>query len=88
MIKLTRFTAEWCSPCRALAPIIEEIKNENPDIDFETVDIDDSPELISQFGIKSVPTVIIQNNGTETDRFIGIQPKGTYENAINNQKGN
>lgn len=88
MIKVMRFTADWCSPCRALAPIIEDIKKENPDVDFQVIDIDDSPEFVSDYGIKSVPTVIVQNNGIETNRFIGIQPRGIYENAINNQKGN
>ena len=88
MVKVMRFTANWCSPCRALAPIIEDIKEQNPDVEFQVVDIDETPELVSEYSVMSVPTIIIQNNGVETNRFIGIQPKAMYENAINNQKGN
>lgn len=88
MIKVMRFTAEWCSPCRALAPIIEEIKNEYPDVSFETIDVDENPESVSEHGIRGIPVVIVQNNGVETSRFVGIQPKNVYESAINNQRSN
>lgn len=88
MIKVKRFTAEWCSPCRALAPIIEEIKTENPDVTFETIDVDENPDAVSEYGIRGIPVVIVQNDGIETSRFVGIQPKNVYESAINNQRSN
>lgn len=88
VIKVKRFTAEWCSPCRALAPIIEEIKQKNSDIAFETVDIDENPELVSKYGIRGIPVIIVENNGVETNRFVGVQSKIVYEEAINNQRGN
>lgn len=88
MIKVKRFTAEWCSPCRALAPIIEEIKTENPDVTFETIDVDENPDVVSEYGIRGIPVVIVQNDGIETSRFVGIQPKNVYESAINNQRSN
>lgn len=88
MIKVKRFTAEWCSPCRALAPIIEEIKTENPDVTFETIDVDENPDVVSEYGIRGIPVVIVQNDGIETSRFVGVQPKNVYESAINNQRSN
>lgn len=88
MIKVKRFTAEWCSPCRALGPIIEEIKTENPDVTFETIDVDENPDVVSEYGIRGIPVVIVQNDGIETSRFVGIQPKNVYESAINNQRSN
>lgn len=88
MVKVMRFTAEWCSPCRALAPIIEEIKNEYPDVSFETIDVDENPESVTEYGIRGIPVVIVQNDGVETSRFVGIQPKNVYESAINNQRSN
>lgn len=88
MIKVKRFTAEWCSPCRALAPIIEEIKTENPDVTFETIDVDENPDAVSEYGIRGIPVVIVQNDGIETSRFVGVQPKNVYESAINNQRSN
>ena len=88
VVKVTRFTADWCGPCRALAPIIEELKNEYTDVSFETVDVDENPELTIEFGIRGIPVVIVQNDGIETSRFVGIQPKNVYESAINNQRNN
>jgi thioredoxin 1 len=88
MVKVKRFTANWCSPCRALAPIIEEIKQEYADVEFETIDIDENPELVSEYGIRGIPVVIVQNNGIETNRFVGVQPKTVYESAINSQRSN
>jgi thioredoxin 1 len=88
MIKVMRFTANWCSPCRALAPIIEEIKQGYSDVEFETIDIDETPESVSEYGIKGIPVIIIQNDGVETNRFVGIQPKEVYESAINSQRSN
>jgi thioredoxin 1 len=88
MIKVTRFTAEWCSPCRALAPVIEDIKSQNSDVEFQTIDIDEDPETVSKYGIRAVPVVLIENNGIETNRFIGVQPRLVYEEAINNQRSN
>lgn len=88
MIKVTRFTAEWCSPCRALAPIIEEIKGQNQDVQFETIDVDQQPEQATKYGIRSIPVVLIENNGMETQRFVGVQPKLVYEEAINSQRSN
>jgi thioredoxin 1 len=88
MIKVTRFTAEWCSPCRALAPVIEDIKSQNSDVEFHTIDIDKEPEIVSKYGIRAVPVVLIENNGIETNRFIGVQPRMVYEEAINSQRSN
>lgn len=88
MIKVTRFTAEWCSPCRALAPVIEDIKSQNSDVEFHTIDIDKEPEIVAKYGIRAVPVVLIENNGIETNRFIGIQPRMVYEEAINSQRSN
>lgn len=86
MIKVTRFTASWCSPCRALSPIIEEVKKEIFDVEFETIDIDATPEVASKYGIMSIPVVVIEKDGKETDRFVGLQPKIKYVEAINKQK--
>lgn len=84
MIKLMRFTAEWCSPCRALAPLIEEIKQEAPGVEFETIDVDENPELASSKGIRSIPVVIIEKDGIETHRLTGLHTRERYLDAINN----
>lgn len=82
MTVVKRFTAGWCSPCRALAPLIEEVQRETPGVSYETIDIDKNPDQASQYGIRSIPAVIIENNGVEMSRIIGIHTKESYLNAI------
>jgi thioredoxin 1 len=87
MVRVKRFTASWCSPCRALAPIIDGMSNEMQDVEFQTIDIDERPELASEYGIMSIPVVLIENEGKEVERFVGIRSREVYETAINSQRG-
>ena len=59
---LVDFFADWCGPCKALAPILEELANEYPDIKFIKVNVDDNMELASRFSIMSIPTIYIFKN--------------------------
>jgi thioredoxin 1 len=67
------FSATWCGPCRTFKPIMNEILNEGYSVQF--IDIDQSPNMATQFSVMSVPTVIIEENGIEVDRFVGSIPK-------------
>ena len=82
MIKVKRFTAVWCGPCRQLAPIFEQFKSDFPNVSFETIDVDTNPEATQQYSVTSVPTVIVENGGQVVQRFIGLNPKSTYVNTI------
>ena len=76
---LVDFWADWCMPCRMLAPVIEEIAAEcEGSLTVGKVNIDIERTLANQFGISSIPTVILFNNGAETKRFIGVKPKMAY----------
>lgn len=72
---LVDFWAQWCGPCRMLAPVIEEIAVENTDIKVCKVDIDEQPELAEQFGIMSIPTLAVFKGGQLTGSSSGVQPK-------------
>jgi thioredoxin 1 len=82
MIKVKRFTAKWCQPCRQLTPAFNELAIEFPNVMFETIDVDTSPEPVQKYLITSVPTVIIEKNGQLAQRHVGINPKTTYINTI------
>jgi thioredoxin 1 len=83
MVTVKKFSASWCGPCKALAPVMNEIKGNFSNVNFQDIDIDENFEMASQYGVRSVPTVIIENNGVEVSRFVGVQSKLAYTNAIN-----
>ena len=72
---LVDFWATWCGPCRRIAPIGEQIAEENADIKVCKVDVDDQPELTSSFGIQSIPTLIVFKNGEIANKAVGARSK-------------
>ena len=72
---LLDFWAPWCGPCRMVVPIVEEIADERPDIKVGKVNVDEEAELASQFGIMSIPTLVVIENGKIVNQAIGARPK-------------
>ena len=72
---LLDFWAPWCAPCRMVAPIIEEIASERPDIKVGKINVDEQPELASKFSIMSIPTLVVMKNGKIVQQVSGARPK-------------
>lgn len=72
---LVDFYADWCGPCRMVAPIVEEIAAENDDIVVAKVNVDDQPELASEFGVFSIPTLVVLKDGKVAAKSAGAKPK-------------
>ena len=72
---LLDFYADWCGPCKMLAPIIDEIAEERSDISVVKVNVDDEPELAEEFGVFSIPTLVILKNGELAHQSAGARPK-------------
>ena len=79
------FWAEWCGPCRMIAPILEEISKEFAGrIVVVKCDVDNSIGIASRFGIRNIPTVLFFKNGMVADKQVGAVPKNNFVNKINN----
>jgi len=80
MKKVVRFTATWCGPCKMLAKALEEIKTIVP---VEVIDIDAQPDIAAEFGIRSVPTLVMMEDNNVTKRLVGNKTKQELEAFIN-----
>ena len=80
---LLDFWAEWCGPCRMLAPTVEAIANEREDLKVGKIDVDVEQQLAVQFGIESIPTLIIVKKGEIAGKLIGYNSKLIVEGFIN-----
>ena len=67
------FSATWCGPCKVFKPVMTEIAGEGNGVQF--IDVDEQQDIAQRYGIRSVPTVVIEDNGVEVDRFVGALPK-------------
>ena len=83
MLTVKKFSASWCGPCKALAPVINEVKTQFSNVKFEDYDVDEAYNEATKYSIRSVPTIVIEKNGVEVERFTGVSSKLTYMYALN-----
>jgi thioredoxin 1 len=81
---LVDFWAAWCSPCRMVAPILDEIAAERDDVLIAKYNIDDNALVAANYGVRNIPTVLFFMNGNISDKQIGAAPKKFYVDKINN----
>ena len=73
---LLDFYADWCGPCRMVAPLVEEIAAEHPEYLICKINVDDEPALAQEFGVQSIPTLVVLKNGKIVTQSSGARPKG------------
>jgi len=75
--------AAWCAPCRAIAPVVEELAKEySGKVVFGKLNVDENPETAQKFNVMAIPTLLVMKNGTEVDRIVGVLPKSQLEAKI------
>ena len=85
---LADFWAPWCGPCRLIAPMIDEIAEENAgSVKVVKINIDESPGLATKHNVSSIPTLIVFNNGAAVNQWVGAQSKQVLQEELDAQKG-
>ncbi|MCI6378695.1 MAG: thioredoxin [Clostridiales bacterium] len=79
---LVDFYADWCGPCKMLAPVVEEIANESEQYRVCKLNVDDAPDIAARYGVMSIPTLIVFKNGEAAGRTVGVQSKQTILNML------
>jgi thioredoxin 1 len=85
---LVDFWAEWCGPCRMVAPVVEELAEEyDGRVSFAKLDVDQNPKTASQYGIMSIPSLIIFKNGGPVSNLVGFRPKADLKQSLDEALG-
>ncbi len=79
---LVDFWAQWCGPCKMMASVLDEIEAEHPEITVAKVDVDENPEISSQYQITSIPTLIAFKDGSPAAVSVGFKPKNEIEQML------
>lgn len=81
------FWAEWCGPCRAIGPVIEELSKEyNGSVNVGKVNVDNNPQISMNYGITSIPAILFVKGGQVVDKLVGAQPKANFVKKIEQHK--
>jgi len=81
-VTLKDFYADWCGPCKTQDPILEELAEDFPDVEFEKVDVDDEQDVANEYQVRSLPTLIVENDGGVVERFVGVTQRDDLESAL------
>jgi thioredoxin 1 len=81
-ISLKDFYADWCGPCKTQDPILEEIVEDYSEVSFEKVNVDEEQEIANEYQVRSLPTVVVENDDGIVQRFVGVTQRDDIEAAL------
>ena len=81
-VTLKDFYADWCGPCKTQDPILEDLEEEWGDVEFEKVDVDENQDVANEYQVRSLPTLIVENDDGIVERFVGVTQANDLEDAL------
>jgi len=82
-VSLKDFYADWCGPCKTQDPILEELKEDwGERVDFEKIDVDENQDVANDYQVRSIPTIVVENDGGVVERFVGVTQREDLETAL------
>ena len=81
-VRLKDFYANWCGPCKTQDPILEDVEADWEAVEFEKVDVDEEQEIANEYQVRSLPTLVVENDEGVVERFIGVTQREDIETAL------
>jgi thioredoxin 1 len=81
-VTLKDFYADWCGPCKTQDPILEDLEEEWSDVEFEKIDVDENQDVANEYQVRSLPTLIVENDEGIVERFVGVTQANDLEDAL------
>jgi thioredoxin 1 len=81
-VRLKDFYADWCGPCKTQDPILEDLEDDYGGVEFEKVDVDQNQDVANQYQVRSLPTLIVENDDGVVERFVGVTQREDIEAAL------
>jgi thioredoxin 1 len=81
-VTLKDFYADWCGPCKTQDPILEDVSEEYPDVEFEKINVDEQQDVANEYQVRSLPTLIVENDDGIVERFVGVTQADDIESAL------
>jgi len=81
-VTIKDFYADWCGPCKTQDPILEDIEEDWTDVEFEKIDVDEQQDIANEYSVRSLPTLVVENDEGIVERFIGVTQADDIETAL------
>jgi thioredoxin 1 len=81
-VRLKDFYADWCGPCKTQDPILDELAEEYGDVEFQKIDVDQDQETANEYSVRSLPTLVVENDDGVVERFVGVTQRDQIEKAL------
>ncbi|MFC3478094.1 thioredoxin family protein [Halobacterium litoreum] len=81
-VTLKDFYADWCGPCKTQDPILEELEEDWDSVTFEKIDVDEAEDVANEYQVRSIPTIVVENDDGVVERFVGVTQREQLEDAL------